>query len=99
FVVNRVLGRRLGMEELSSASIDTKSLEKTLSTTPPEALRVLRATYEQLTPRLEHEVEAARFLASLSGTVQGRAPVALVAEQPTDVHSVGALVGVSRQLG
>ncbi|MBI3542282.1 MAG: ArsA family ATPase [Deltaproteobacteria bacterium] len=93
FVVNRVLGRRLGL--LEDTAPDVAALERGLAGATPETLRTLRAAFDQLKPRLEHEREAARFLAGLAGRAT---QVALVPEQTTDVHSVGALLGVSRQL-
>jgi hypothetical protein len=58
-------------------------------------LKTLRENFAAVEPSLEHEQDAARFLKALSGRA---GQVTLVAEQPTDVHSVGALLDVSLAL-
>ncbi len=100
FVVNRVLGRRLGLDAGAGVGArEVDKLEKELLANsgkrPADALKILRANFEQLVPTLEHELEAERFLATLSGR---GGKVLLVPEQPTDVHSVSSLVQISRQL-
>ena len=96
FVVNRVLGRRIGLD---TGTLDVARWESELKPNsagrPPDTLELLRATFETLVPTLEHEQEAERFLATLSGR---GGKVLLVPEQPTDVHSVSSLVQISRQL-
>lgn len=83
FVVNRVLSRRIGITK--EASLEQWVAE----------IATLTSSFSALLPPLEHEREAARFLQSLSGR---GGSVALIPEQKTDVHSVGALLEISRVL-
>lgn len=90
FVVNRVLGRKLGLKP-----------EQTSQTTAPntdgDELEILRQNMTLLEPTLEHEKDAFAFLRGLSAA--SSINVALVPEQRSDVHSVSALLELSRQIG
>lgn len=96
FIVNRVLGKRLGLKD---DSINSEKLVAELRATggiSDDDLRVLRQSFEQLAPALELEFDASKFLSKVTGS---KVNVALVPEQPSDVHSVDALARVSRELG
>lgn len=93
FVVNRVLAKRLG---LGTTEIDIDKWAGKLKDISPAAAKLLKQNFDQLEPALLHEQEAERFLAGLSGI---RPKIVAVPEQPTDVHSVAALVQVSQALG
>lgn len=92
FVVNRVLGRSVGISGKPTPEEWARELAHTgLS---DDAIKTLRLNFSNLEPTLEHEADAARFLSQLSGL---KGHVVLVPEQPNDVHSVEALITISQQ--
>ena len=91
FVVNRVLGRKLKLAPGQTTPDNTLTTDKI-------ELEVLSKNFTLLTSTLEHEKDAFDFLRGLSAA-QSKYNVALVPEQRSDVHSVSALLELSRQLG
>jgi anion-transporting ArsA/GET3 family ATPase len=93
FVVNRVLGLRLGIEGDPEVDKWTRALSS--KGADADTIKTLRSAFTLLGPALEHERDAREFLAKLAGR---GGHIALVPEQPEDVHSVAALVEVAQQL-
>jgi anion-transporting ArsA/GET3 family ATPase len=89
FVVNRVLGAKLGIE---SSGDFTKS--RRADGISAADRKVLEEAFETIEPLLRHEQEAEAFLHSLDRS----ANVVLIPEQTSDVHSIESLVAVSQTL-
>jgi len=89
FVVNRVLRARMGLTTIPAANDPVVSTwEKSLAPKlNADDLTCLRNNFIEVQALLRHEAEAAKFLQGLSTQTN----VCEVAEQPTDVHSIGAL--------
>jgi len=95
FVVNRVLSKRLGINIDSPLQVTRLAAEQKSKLIPPlskQETDEAEAAFNTLVPTLELEQDCARFLKSLSGS---HGNVTLVSEQPTDVHSMGALLKLS----
>jgi anion-transporting ArsA/GET3 family ATPase len=105
FVVNRVLGLRLGIDDSKhdgrhhtrdvADSVDAWASALSTKGADEATVSTLRSAFTLLGPALEHERDAREFLAKLAGRA---GHVALVPEQPEDVHSVAALVEVAQEL-
>ena len=82
FVVNRVLRARIRFEKTESeyASLFRETLSEA-------EIEILLQNFKEIETVFQHEKEAANFLKSLSKQIN----VCEVPEQPTDVHTLGAL--------
>ncbi|MEW6055624.1 MAG: ArsA-related P-loop ATPase [Bdellovibrionota bacterium] len=101
FVVNRVLSKRLGLSLESAVQTPSPSarIEQILATqknpvASPEELKVLKESFAQLHATLQHELDAALFLRQIS---RRESNVLMIEEQPSDVHSVPALLRLCEQ--
>lgn len=102
FVVNRMLGPRVGVAVNGGGAggLDPDALlvtsRETMRLSPADE-KALVENFRRILPLLEYERDVAEFLRRLpTEHVHG---VAIVPEQPGDVHSVSALLAVSEDLG
>lgn len=99
FVVNRMLGRRLGIQGAPTAK-PAKEIRKWAEQVQENEATILKSNFELITPILEHEYDTHQFLKRAADSSTDTAPaVVLVAEQRSDVHSIGALLEICFELG